>query len=319
MTEYLSRPNLLCSVVLMLFCGAACCGQEEAQPGTTASAGGGSAYREAEQLFREKQYDQALQVCILAIDDILPDRIYNRYQALAVRCCLQLNRRAEALRRVELIWQRDRMSPHLSLVPLVWDDRLPEEERSPAPANELVSSSVVRQLAAASSLLQKPEHQDRCIKVLAAIRGDRQPPLTVLAEAQLWRVKAIQTEEIPLLVVQRWQKRAATFPQELRAGPQFVVGRAFQLRHKPDIAVLELLWAPLMAADDPVLAASGLAEAIRCLEASGRGESARRLRLELQQRYSNTSAARQIRNSTTPRSAAPAQADRLVEETDREN
>lgn len=279
---------------LLLMCSAAGYGQEDRPLKPIESPGVGGAYRQAEQFFRDGQYERSLNVCSLAVEDQLSDRIFNRFQALAARCCLRLHRRDEALRRVELIWQRDPTSADLSLVPLVWDDRVPAAERCSVSSAELTSSSPLRRLAAASSLLQDPRYTEDCVRVLTEIRGKRQPPLTVLAEAQLWRVKAPQTDAIPLPVVVRWQKRAATFSQSLRAGAQFVVGRACQLRHKPDMAVPELLWAPLMAPDDPVLASCGLAEAVVCLEMTGRVESAGRLRRELQHRYGQLSAGRRL-------------------------
>lgn len=306
--------RILLSLLLPVICSVRGYGQDEPPlPGS------GSAYRQAERLFAEAQYERALRVCSMAIDDVLPDRIYNRFQAMAARCCLQLNRRDEALRRVELIWQRDATSSYLSLVPLVWDDRVPNEERCASSADELKSSSPLRRLAAASSLLQEPQLTDQCLKVMTSIRAKRRPPLTILAQAQLWRVKASKPDETPLQIVQRWQKQAALLPRNLRAGPQYVVGRAFQLRYKQDRAVPELLWAPIMASDDPVLAASGLAEAVLCLESTGRSESARRLRRELQQRFGRTSAARRLTDAgaTQPDPRAAPAAPTSKTETDR--
>ena len=69
------------------------------------------------------------------------------------------------------------------------------------------------------------------------------------------------------------------------------------MRRKPDQAALELLWLPLMRTDDFGLAAAALAESILCLEETGRSESARRLRRELQDRFGRTSAARRLAES----------------------
>ena len=299
-------PFQLNSAVIMaltLTCGGVCCGQisDSIRPGD--GLGFRDGYAEAKRLFDESMYEEALVICDQTLEDIFPARVYSRLQAVATRCCLLLNRREDALRRIETIYQRDPESPHLSLIPLLWDDRLPASERYTARAEDLLSESPTRRLAAASSLLQESQHSEKCVQILTEVRASRRLPMSILAEIQLWRVQMPATDSVPLPTVRRWQKRAASLPESLRAGPQFIVGRALQLRHKPDQAALELLWLPLMQTDDSCLAASGLAEAVVCLEATGRIESARRLRRELQDRFGRTSAARRLTSSdsTLPR------------------
>lgn len=260
--------------------------------------GNASAYGDAQLLFEKEQYGRALLRCDQALEEVFSVRIFNRIQALAIRCCLRLNHFGEALSRVELIYRKDDASPYLSLLPLVWDDRLPEKERYVARSKDLESQSPPRQLAAASSLLQNTQYRKKCVEVLTSIRASHRLPLNVLAETQLWRIDAVQTDSFHLRSVYRWKQRADTLPESLRTGPQFIVGRALQLRHKPNQAALELLWVPMMQQDDLFLAAAGLAEAVVCLESTGRRKSARRLRLELQQRFSHTSSARNLVNQT---------------------
>jgi len=281
---------------------AVCCQVSVAQDGgllpVATGPGNASAYGDAQLLFEKEQYSRALVRCDQALEDAFSVRIFNRIQALAIRCCLRLNHLEEALSRVELIYRKDDASPYLSLLPLVWDDRLPEQERYVARSKDLESQSPPRQLAASSSLLQHVQYRKECVEVLTSVRASHRLPLNVLAETQLWRIDAVQTDSFHLRSVDRWKRRAAALPESLRAGPQFIVGRALQLRHKPNQAALELLWAPMMQQDDLFLAAAGLAEAVVCLESTGRRKSARRLRLELQQRFSQTSAARNLVNQT---------------------
>ncbi len=263
----------------------------------------GSVYREAQQLFEQTQYEASLIKCDLALNDNLPVRIFNSIQATAIRCCLRLNRRDEAVQRVETIWKRDDASPFLNLLPLVWDDRLPTTERYVATPRNLRSQSLPRQLAAASSLLHDPQHQQSCVKILTDVRASRRLPMSVLAETQLWRLGVRKTDDVRLSSVQRWKTQADSLPQSQRAGPQFVVGRALQLRQQPDPAALAFLWAPMMQTDDAFLAATGLAEAIVCLESTGRRDTAQRLRQELQHRFGHTSAAQLTSNSQPDQSS----------------
>ena len=294
--------GLLASVA----CGSSCVGDTYNSSRSTGDLGAAHVYKEAERLFDESEYEQALALCDQTLDELFPARIYNRIQAVAARCCVRLNRREDALQRIEAIFKRDSASPYLSLVPLVWDDRLPVNERYLASPQDLQSKSPTRQLAAASSLLLDSQHTEYCVEILTKVRAERRLPMSILAETQLWRVQMPTTDTVYLPTVRRWQKRAATLPESLRAGPQFLVGRALQVRHKTDQASLELLWLPMMRTDDPYLAASALAESILCLEATGRRGAARRLRRELQDCYGSTSAARRLTSSdSNPPSAMP--------------
>lgn len=294
---------LALALVLVSACVSLCHGQDDTSPDRIGDA---SAHATAKALYADGKYEQALQECDRAIDDSFPDRIYNRIQATAVRCCLALNRRKEALRRIEAIHRRDDTSPHLSLMPLVWDERLPADERYQASPEDLRAKSVVWRMAAASALLQDTQFRSDCKRVLDKVQTEEFPPLSQLAEAQVWRLEVSDVDSLPLAVVQRRQRRVSSWPTTLRAGPQFVIGRSLRQRHKPDQAVLELLWAPMMAPDDPFFAASSLAEAIGCLESAGRTVAARRLRVELQQRFGETSSARRLaeKNEAEPSSGA---------------
>ncbi|MCH2200958.1 MAG: hypothetical protein MK102_03235 [Fuerstiella sp.] len=301
------RINTIVGLLLTLDCCRICCGQNLGSLQEPDRPDNRTLYAEAERLFEQAAYVQALRNCDQLLTEGFPSRIYNRVQATAIRCCLMLNHPEDAIQRVETIYERDPASPYLSLLPLVWDDRLPVHERYVASPNDLVSESLTRQLASASALLHDSRYAERCVEILKEVRSNRDLPLRILAETQMWRIQLPMTGSVHLPTVRRWQKRAAELPESLRAGPQFVVGRAFQLRHKPDQAALELLWLPLMQTDDPNLAASGLAESIVCLEATGRSASARRLRHELQNRFPRTSAAHRIRNlATSPSSILPA-------------
>ena len=250
------------------------------------------AHTQALELFAESRFDEALQACDEAIPWETRPWVRDEIRAAAVRCCLFLNRRAEALRRIEAICERDTASRHCGLLPLVWDERIPQDERYSAQAADLSSRSRLRQLAAAASLLHQQEHQADCIRVLTHLRADRRSPLSLLAETQLWRVPLINREPLRTARVDRWRTRSAELPPWLRSGPQYLVGRALQLHHETDRAALEYLWTPLMRHDDPVLSAASLSAAVVCLRDAGRMTSAEWLRAELLQRFPATSAAR---------------------------
>jgi len=222
------------------------------------------------------------------------DRLWawNELQASAAKTCIALGDRLAAVQRIEEIFDRDRQTHHVWILPLVWDARLPETERIESPAADLNSASVIRQLVAASALLDNPTYRVSAEAKLERLRrGVASKRITELAEAQLWRLYLLDpSEKRPLLA--QWQDRVSQLPVNARSGPQFVVGRLLAKQHQYDSAALAFLWMPLVSSVDPALSAQSLSEGISCLQLAGRYNEAKVLLAELQQRYPQTSAAR---------------------------
>ncbi len=264
-------------------------------------------YAQALQMVQASNYRGALSRCREALKEEWSTRMELEIKATAAVCCLRLNRRGETLEWVEEIYRVNSSSPYISLLPLVWDERLPASERPPVEPSDLLSDSVPRRFLAASALLHEAEHRESCVEILTGFRTSGLLPLNHLAETQLWRLKTFPDANISLATVERWRKRLGKLPEDLHPGPHFVVGRLLQNQRRLDAAALEFLWLPCMSCHDPWLAASGLSEAITCLIQSGRNESAERLNIELQERFAQTSAAQRALNSgSIEKSAEPA-------------
>lgn len=222
---------------------------------------------------------------------------WNELQASAVKECIANGDRVAAVERIEQIFSKDKLTRHVCLLPLVWDGRLPDSERVQAVVGDLASDSVIRQLVAASTLLDQSDHRTEAEAMLERIR--RTTPsrrIVEMAEAQLWRVYLLDANrEFPL--TSQWGDRVSQMPVFARSGPQYVVGRLLKKQHQYDRAALAFMWMPLMAPIDPALSAQSLAEGIACLGLSGRQSEADALAAELQQRFPQTSAAMSIRNA----------------------
>ena len=181
-------------------------------------------------------------------------------------------------------------------LPLVWDERLPPDEKIEAKSLDLKRGSPVRQLVAASALLHDETWQQAAQSTLVTIRRNgRLGPITDLAEAQLWRMVLLDaTGKTKLLTV--WQDRVRSIDSIGRHGPKFVLGRCLQKEHLHDQAAVSLLWSALMSPTDKAVAARALLEAAVSLEAAGQTAEAGRIRFELRTRYPRSSAARSLRN-----------------------
>jgi TolA-binding protein len=93
----------------------------------------------------------------------------------------------------------------------------------------------------------------------------------------------------------QWQRRIDELPEELRAGPSYLLGRAYAMRHDYELAAATLLWLPLMDDHDFRLAARACLEAGAALEKIGQRAEARTLFQEVTDRFADTSSADEAR------------------------
>jgi len=180
------------------------------------------------------------------------------------------------------------------LLPLVWDARLPPEERVSAAPADLADQSQVRQLVAASALLDDERHQQAAMSALHRLKKATTVPLSEIAAVQLWRLNVLSHEKNFASVLEDRQRRVDAMSADARGAPQYVLARCFQQMHDTDRASIGFLWMPLMRPIDDALAAMSMSEAIRCLNASGRIEAAESLTAELQRRFPDASATKLI-------------------------
>lgn len=262
---------------------------------------------EGSQRLRDRDFRQALVSFDQALRKERREWAWRELQATAAKTAVHLGDRWQAVERIETILVQDERSRHVSLLPLVWDERLPPEERITAEPDDLTALVPARRLVAASALLHQPEHQPAARSVLQQIRRtEGLSRMGDLAQAQLWRLSLLGSPDEPDPPLRIWADRVRDMPVEARPGPQYVVSRAFLQKHDYDAAALGFLWMPLMAPTDEALAAQSLAEAIHCLKLAGRPQEAVALRHELQSRFPDSSAARRQRDGSEADDQSPA-------------
>jgi hypothetical protein len=183
----------------------------------------------------------------------------------------------ECMEVVERIYEDDPNTRHLNMLPLVWDERLPPEHRVSVKLEDLKSPSQLKQLVAASALLQDPAHESASAAVLQTLKTGPRAALQELAEAQLWRLRLLHPETIRASETALWMQRVRDFDKRQRSGPEFVIGRALLAVHDYDNASTSLLWMPLVAPLDPPTTTACTKEAITALRQSGRVGEAEQL------------------------------------------
>ncbi len=199
-------------------------------------------------------------------------------QAVALRAIARFD---ECLAIVEQIFNDDPDTRHLVELPLVWDERLPAEQRFAATPPDLKSPSVLRQLTAASALLHDPGQEDAAAAALKSLSKSPRLRIQELAELQLWRRSLLRPEVLQLREIEQWMNRVRGFDRRMRSGPEFLIGRALLLNHDYDRAATSLLWMPLLEPLDPATTNASLNDAIKTLNLAGRNAEAAQFQIEL--------------------------------------
>lgn len=243
---------------------------------------------------RERKFDQAMRAFDAAVSKEHRKWAKNELLATAAKTCITMGNRDQAVVRIEEILKADPRSRHASLLPLVWDERLPAAERVSAAGKDLVSPSPARQLVAASALLGDSEFRQAAQQTLNRLRTTASSRITDLADTQLWRL-AVLTEADDLKTrLPTWHGKLRRLPLEARGGPQHVIARALQQQHDYDQASVAFLWLPFMSPTDEALAARSMLDGMQCLIASGRISEAATIKQELLTRFPETSAALEV-------------------------
>ena len=239
-----------------------------------------AAFDEGLRHIQNREWTRAIDTLSIAETTEPREWVVREIQASQAEALRAAGRFDECVKVVENIYEHDPNTRHLNLLPLVWDERIPEEHRFKTNAIDLKSTSLLRQLVAASALLQDPMHESAAADVLQHLKTGPRAGIQQLAESQLWRIRLLHPEKIRATETEGWMQRVRDFDRRQRSGPEFVIGRALLAVHDYDNASTSLLWMPLVAPLDPPTTMACRDEAIGALKLSGRIAEAAQLRSE---------------------------------------
>lgn len=195
-------------------------------------------------------------------------------------CQRAVGQRLECIATVEEILESDSETRHLVSLPLIWDERVSDEQGVRAVVGELGEKSLARQLVAASVLLGDESTRQVAEAALRSLRRSGRGNVGVLAELQLWRLRLLEGGP-EALEAESWQRRAEELRGVERGVAELQIGRALVRLSEDDRAAVSLLWMPLTAPLDPWHCRRALRDAVEVLERSGRPEDGLRLRGEI--------------------------------------
>jgi hypothetical protein len=190
----------------------------------------------------------------------------------------------DAFQQFLLILSQDPETRWMEFAPLAWEGGLVDAPMAALAQKCLESKQPNFQLLGASWLLGTPQ-RGAAVEVLKKLKQDIRPEVAHLASAQLWRTELPQASEKE---VESWVRQVERMPESLRAGPLLLVGLASQRLKQADRAMLSWMEIAILHADNYRLAAIGLSRSAVLLAEQGKAEAARRIWIELSQRFAGT-------------------------------
>jgi len=216
-------------------------------------------------------------------------RVWVRREILGVlvRCGLRRGDYAAAGTRFLALLKSDPTTRMFRLIPLVW---APESTARAARGDAqtwMLGKVEAGRLMGASLLYDDPELRKEARSVLKELSSSTDVRVRVLAQMQAWRAEAL-TGNLGRQQIAQWQKRIDEVPEDLRAGPSFLLGRAYAGQHDYELAAATFLWLPLVDDHDFRLAARACLEAGVALDKIGQRTEATTLFREVTQRFADT-------------------------------
>ncbi len=238
-------------------------------------------HSQADEQFAQGRFADALTMYRAALDAEPRRWVRREILAQAVRCYDALGRSAEAGTFFLLLVDDDPDTPHFDCIPLGWVPGRPDAALEQAARDWLNSDRPVAVLLGASHLLSTAL-QPRASARLGELQSTADPRVARLAEAQRWRVEALQSTPAQRA---RWARAIEAIPEPLQAGPNFVLGQAQARAGEYEQAALSLLRVALVYPRQRPLAARAVLEAARALENTTHADRAARLYRELVDEY----------------------------------
>lgn len=242
------------------------------------------------ELLADGRADEAIAELETALKEETRAWVRREILASLVRAGLWRGDYAFAGRRFLTIVRSDPATQHFRLIPLVWaPESLSPETRAEA-RGWMAGPVEAGQLLGASLLYDDPESGREARTLLKTLASSADARVRWMAQMQSWRDVAYGGRSGKLDTA-HWQRRLDELPDELRAGPSYLLGRAYAARHDYELAAASLLWLPLVDDHDHRLAARACLEAGLALARIGQQAEARTLFDEVATRFAGTPAA----------------------------
>lgn len=190
-------------------------------------------------------------------------------------------------------------------IPLVWYSASGIRTDANKAGQWLVSKDPVARLMGASHLLNSPQRTE-ALEVLEALSILPDTRIALLAQAQIWRTRIAASKTYE---TERWAAAIEKLPHSLRAGPSFVVARAFAHHKQPKRAAELYMRVPISYGKQYDLAAQSLWETGELFARLDRQQDADRCFREIVRAYNRSHVAelarQKLRQAATPNEPTP--------------
>ena len=225
----------------------------------------------AARLFQQGKYEAALQNYRLAEREEKRSWMLREIFAKEVQCFQNKGDMVAAAQRFLLILGSDPTARCFDVIPLMWTvprNLAPVEEQS---ARQWLRGATVAERLIGASWMIATAQRSQAINNLESLAADQDLRIGFLAESQLWRIKLVTVSADEVVV---WRQRIQRMPEELRAGPCFLLGKGLARQERFLDASLELLRIPILHTHLQTLVPEALLSAAQCLELAGQQQEA---------------------------------------------
>lgn len=246
-------------------------------------------------LFQKGDYPGAEKTFRKAFDDEARPWVKREILTYLIRCALMQGDYVNATAKFAILLRSDPRTHSFPLIPLVWTQLPPNPALKSQGEDWLLDDKqppAIR-LMGASILLEDPQLGATATLALRNLAAQSDRRVGVLAACQQWRLRLATRKEINLTELKAWQQKLDSLPEELRGGPQFLMGRAYVSRREFELGAVHLLWAPLVQPEDHFFAARATLEAADALVTIGQLEAGASLYEEIAARFGDTPSAQE--------------------------
>ncbi|HVU89208.1 MAG TPA: hypothetical protein VHD36_17920 [Pirellulales bacterium] len=253
----------------------------------------------ADELFARREYAEAVVKYEEAVRSEPRRWVQRKLVAQMIWCLRNLEQYRRASELFLALARDDPAMLYFSCIPLRWLPAQTPPDLEKRCREWLVSDSPLAVLLGASHLVSSAE-QAEVVKRLEVLAKAKDARIAALARALTWNATFATASSKQLT---QWADDLETFPDSVRAGPCFALGRAQAQQKQSADAALNLLRVPILYPEDRPLAAAALFAAGRALEDNEQADDALRLYRELVAEY--------------PKSRPAAEAQQRLEEVDK--
>ena len=247
---------------------------------------------EGDRFFDEHQFQSAREKYVAAVRKESRPWARRAIMARVIACYRELNQFEAAGKLFLALLREDPETPYFDEIPLAWPPVEPSPTLLETARQWLADDNPLAGLLGASHLLSTPERQSSLDR-LSRLAAEKDQRIASLAEAQAWRAAIPAAGEDQCAP---WERRVESFPDALRAGPYWVLGRALAQHGETERALLAFLHVPIVYPQARLLAADALHAAAQLLEKMGDQPAALRLCRELVDHYPESSRAAEVKD-----------------------